>query len=113
MSKPPVAEQVQVNFRMPVDLRDRIKSKAESNGRSMNAEIIDALESSFPRPQTAGDVVAELAINLAFYPPKLRAEAIELLAAVAKDGRLEERAEIERLAMRDTQWQELSPRDDD
>lgn len=113
MSKPPVAEQVQVNFRMPVELRDRIKAKAESNGRSMNAEIIDALEHSFPKPQTASDVVGEVAMNLAFVPPKLRAEAIALLAKVALDGRLEQRAEIERLAMRDTQWQELSPRDEE
>lgn len=47
MSKPPVSEQVQVNFRMPGDLRDRLKVSAEKNNRSMNAEIVSRLESSF------------------------------------------------------------------
>ena len=46
MSKPPVSEQVQVNFRMPVDLRDRIKAAAEANNRSMNSEIVARLEAS-------------------------------------------------------------------
>ena len=48
MAKPPVSEQVQVNFRMPVDLRNRIKYYAELNNRSMNAEIISALEEAIP-----------------------------------------------------------------
>lgn len=50
MPKPPVAEQVQVNFRMPASLRDRIKTAAENNGRSMNAELIEALEEKYPAP---------------------------------------------------------------
>lgn len=50
MSKPPVSEQVQVNFRMPVELRDRIKAAAEDNHRSMNAEIIARLEDTFAPP---------------------------------------------------------------
>lgn len=48
MAKPPVSEQIQVNFRMPVDLRDRIKIAAEVNNRSMNAELIAALEEMYP-----------------------------------------------------------------
>lgn len=47
MAKTPVSEQVQVNFRIPVPLRDRIKAVAEKNNRSMNAEIIARLEASF------------------------------------------------------------------
>lgn len=47
MSKPPVTEQVQVNFRMPVDLRDAIREAALRSGRSMNAEIIMRLEATF------------------------------------------------------------------
>ena len=46
--KVPVSEQVQVNFRMPETLRDRIKISAEANNRSMNAEIVEALEEKFP-----------------------------------------------------------------
>lgn len=48
MAKVPAAEQVQVNFRMPAALRDRIKAIAEANNRSMNAEIVAALEEKFP-----------------------------------------------------------------
>lgn len=50
MSKQPVSEQVQVNFRMPVELRDRIRAAAEANHRSMNAEIIARLEETFVPP---------------------------------------------------------------
>lgn len=48
MAKTPVAEQVQVNFRMPVELRDRIKAAAEISNRSMNAEIVATLEKAYP-----------------------------------------------------------------
>ncbi|MTD99266.1 Arc family DNA-binding protein [Paracoccus sp. YIM 132242] len=50
MSKPPAREQAQVNIRMPDDLRDRIKAAADANNRSMNAEIVAALEDKFPAP---------------------------------------------------------------
>ena len=53
MAKPPVSEQVQVNFRMPGALRDEIKHEAEANSRSMNAEIIFALESYYGRHGSA------------------------------------------------------------
>ena len=35
-------------LRMPDGLRDRVKAYAEKNGRSMNTEIVRALEESFP-----------------------------------------------------------------
>ena len=37
-------------LRMPGDLRQRVKSHAVSNGRSMNAEIVLVLEAAFPAP---------------------------------------------------------------
>lgn len=40
------AEQFTVRF--PDGLRDRIKVAAESNGRSMNAEIVATLEDAYP-----------------------------------------------------------------
>jgi plasmid stability protein len=40
----------QYMLRMPEGLRDRIKVAAESNGRSMNAEIMRVLEREFPAP---------------------------------------------------------------
>jgi predicted DNA-binding protein len=40
-------EEVRITFRMPVELRDRVKASSKSNNRSMNAEIVDRLERSF------------------------------------------------------------------
>lgn len=56
MAKPPVSEQVQVNFRMPVDLRDRIKAAAEVDGLSMNHIIVATLEEKYPAPRTAPEL---------------------------------------------------------
>jgi hypothetical protein len=47
MPKTPSLEQVQVNFRMPVELRDQLRSASEGNHRSLNAEIVARLEQSF------------------------------------------------------------------
>lgn len=44
------AWKAQYMLRMPEGLRDRIKSKAEKNGRSMNAEIVQLLEREYPEP---------------------------------------------------------------
>ncbi|RWR08514.1 Arc family DNA-binding protein [Paenirhodobacter populi] len=56
MAKPPVSEQVQVNFRMPVDLRDRIKAASEAEGVSMNHLIITALEEKYPPPLISSQI---------------------------------------------------------
>lgn len=37
--------------RMDADLRDRIKVAADSNGRSMNSEIVNTLEQHYPAPK--------------------------------------------------------------
>ncbi|WP_101341514.1 Arc family DNA-binding protein [Cereibacter azotoformans] len=60
MARTPAAEQVQVNFRMPEDLRDRIKQAAERNGRSMNAEIVASLEDAYPAPVSPEPTLADL-----------------------------------------------------
>lgn len=56
MARPPASEQVQVNFRMPTDLRDRIRQAAEENNRSLNAEIVSTLEKAYPHPSSLVDV---------------------------------------------------------
>jgi uncharacterized protein (DUF1778 family) len=43
-------EDHQMKIRMPAELRDRISAAADRNGRSMNAEIVLALEEAFPFP---------------------------------------------------------------
>ena len=63
MAKTPVSEQVQVNFRMPESLRNRIKVTAEANNRSMNAEIIEALEDKFP-PFSGEEKFFEAAVQM-------------------------------------------------
>lgn len=94
MARVPISEQVQVNFRLPLSLRDRIKTAAERNGQSMNAELIDALQRAFPEPMTAQEVVADIADLLGFYDANLRHSAIELLGATATDGRLRRWADV-------------------
>lgn len=37
----------QVNFRMPTELRDRLREAAEANNRSVTAELVHRLEQSF------------------------------------------------------------------
>lgn len=101
MARPPVSEQVQVNFRMPVDLRDRIKRRAEAEGTSMNAEIVDALERMFPRPRDVSDVIAEVASVLGNVEPELRERAIAALKERAESGALSSRAEAAAYAERE------------
>jgi hypothetical protein len=43
----------QFPLRLPDGMRDRIKERAENNGRSMNAEIISRLEKSLEREEIA------------------------------------------------------------
>ena len=52
-----LAERFQI--RLPPGLRDRIKAAAEANSRSMNTEIVVALEDAFPDPK-------ELRVSLDF-----------------------------------------------
>lgn len=48
-------------LRMPEGMRDRIKLAAERNNRSMNSEIISALERAFPEASGAGDALGDAA----------------------------------------------------
>lgn len=88
MAKPPVSEQVQVNFRMPVALRDRIKHKAEAHGMSMNAKIVEALEYAFPEPRDVKDVIKDVATMLSLVEPDLREKVIASLKTEAESGSL-------------------------
>ncbi|MBM1309067.1 Arc family DNA-binding protein [Sulfitobacter mediterraneus] len=48
MSDFPSQQQDKFVLRLPDGMRDRIKSVADKNGRSMNAEIIRVLDATFP-----------------------------------------------------------------
>lgn len=41
----------QIVIRPPAGMRERIKAAAEANNRSMNAEIVSALEAAYPAPE--------------------------------------------------------------
>lgn len=47
-------------LRLPDGMRDRIKRAAEKNGRSMNAEIVQALEFYFPPEPNLKETVADI-----------------------------------------------------
>ncbi|MBD2797244.1 Arc family DNA-binding protein [Xenorhabdus sp. 18] len=51
MSKYPSQEMDRFNIRMPVGMRDAIAKRAETNGRSMNSEIVSILDNAL-RPPT-------------------------------------------------------------
>jgi hypothetical protein len=51
MTDYPSQKQDKFVLRLPDGLRDRIKNKADSSGRSMNAEIVQLLEKEYPPPR--------------------------------------------------------------
>lgn len=53
----------QFMIRLPDGMRDRIKVVADANGRSMNAEIVAALEEVFPPLITATEAQIEEALR--------------------------------------------------
>lgn len=50
MAAPTGRESDKFMLRLPDGMRDRIKAAAEENGRSMNSEIVAALEEKYPAP---------------------------------------------------------------
>ena len=48
----PMANITPFGLRMQPDLKARVEAAAESNTRSLNAEIVAALEEKFPAPDT-------------------------------------------------------------
>lgn len=50
MSDFPSQKQEKFVLRLPDGMRDRIKAAADSNNRSMNAEIVATLEEKYPKP---------------------------------------------------------------
>lgn len=44
-------EIVQVNFRMPKELKDKLEKAAHESGRSITSELVTRLEQSFTQPR--------------------------------------------------------------
>lgn len=62
MSKPPAPSDLADKFmlRMPEGLRERIKLASDASKRSMNAEIVSALEQAFPPDPPIDRILGEL-----------------------------------------------------
>lgn len=99
MARDPYPSETQERFiiRLPDGMRERIKAKAEANGRSMNAEIVVALEKFFPEPRSAEDAVNDVMGVLAYYKEPVRSEAIAMLKAIAQSDGFKSKIEIEEL----------------
>lgn len=62
-------------LRMPDGMRDRVRIAAEANGRSMNAEIVAALEDKFPEEHyTTSISIALNWLQLALYKEEIDKE---------------------------------------
>ncbi|OWJ72512.1 hypothetical protein CDV50_04890 [Haematobacter massiliensis] len=55
MTTPPSKQLDQFVVRLPDGMRERIKVAAETNNRSMNAEIVATLEEKYPAPSESFD----------------------------------------------------------
>ncbi|MEQ4907343.1 Arc family DNA-binding protein [Proteus mirabilis] len=51
-------EDPQLRIRLPIELKEKVEVTAKENGRSMNAEIVQRLESSFLGDINTDDVIA-------------------------------------------------------
>lgn len=63
MARPPASEQVQVNFRMPADLKARIEAAAEANNRTTTAELVATLEEKYPAPADLWEEIVQSSLD--------------------------------------------------
>jgi predicted DNA-binding protein len=81
---------VQVNFRMPVELKDKLEAAAKQSGRSTTGEIVARLEESLAAPSSEAVVkaLARLEFLLVAAQRTLRMKTLEasLLATPASAG---------------------------
>lgn len=59
MARKPPDQQLQVNFRMPASLKDKLQAAADASGRSLTAEIIKRLGESFSRDKSIIDILED------------------------------------------------------
>ncbi len=58
---------LQVNFRMPASIKDKLQVAADASGRSLTAEIIKRLGESFTRDKTVIDLIEDQRQEREFY----------------------------------------------
>lgn len=64
----------QVNFRIPADLKDKLQQSADENSRSITAELVLRLESSFQQVRDTHPTQSEILQALAEVKDELKAE---------------------------------------
>jgi plasmid stability protein len=80
---------------VPSSIVDRLKQRAKKNGRSLNAEVIEALEASVEEEQRRKSVSKRLKeLRAEYVLPEDAPDAVELI----RQGREERAREIERRA---------------
>lgn len=73
-------------LRLPDGMRDRIKAAADANNRSMNAEIVAALEDKFPNDtDLMGVSYALTSLQLALYDDELDRDALRKWVSEAEE----------------------------
>lgn len=78
---------------VPSEIVDSLKRRAKRNGRSLNAEIVEALEVSVEQEKRRGWVARRLEeLRAEFVLPKDAPDAVELI----REGREERAREIDR-----------------
>lgn len=63
------SDYVQVNFRMPIALKNQLEHEAKANGRSLTAEIAFRLETTLSKPRTLADLAKYIAPSQPPYDP--------------------------------------------
>ncbi len=89
MSTPKPPSEIQDKFivRLPDGMRDRIKEAAEQNNRSMNAEVVAALDEKFPMPVFNPTRLFKKVVEARRLPPdERRAELDKISTECAKFG---------------------------
>jgi len=74
-------------LRLPAGMRDRIKSKADENGRSMNSEIISTLAKEYPQLALDTEALAKTMSTFHQLSAEQREEAVGALNQRFKEDR--------------------------
>lgn len=70
--------------RMSSELRDRIKAAAIEHGRSMNSEIVSALEEVYPAPSNIDELDIAAAAAVMFHPRRAKGKFADAYAIVCE-----------------------------
>lgn len=96
-------EDLHFRLRIPEDLKNRVQKAAESNHRSMTAEIVAALEEKYPKPAVEFDAVVLRMFRLLARLPKEKLDFYisEVISEADEESGIEEAL----LSLNESVWQ--------